>query len=190
MGDFVLTAHGGYTVDPFVVAMDRHQRRALLDMMLRDPGFEGVAARSHSTARFYVSDRPVGVVDGPQVERYLRVGFYHNFGGVYFADNSAAEGADWSWVALRSTPMENPPPIYYDQDTETLFPPAAVMPLDEVREIIQEWASTGERPTHVEWLPINRTTWGLTADGDITDTWRRREWDGVPRYVWMNRPTE
>ncbi|SDD72444.1 Imm1 family immunity protein [Actinokineospora iranica] len=167
MTDHIVTGHGGYSADPFIVATHEAQRRALVDAMLRDPGLDGVDARNHSTAFFYVADRPMWIVDGPPVRRWLRVGFYYKFGGAVFVDETVPDGADWSWAALRPNPIEDPPPIYYDQETDTWFPPASVMPLRELHDVVLEWVDTGKRPTSVDWMPINRTAWSLDGNGQI-----------------------
>lgn len=64
-------------------------------------------------------------------------------------------------------PIENPPPIYYDQPAGTLFPPQCVMPLSELRDVVLEWVRTGRRPVSVGWLPINGLVWELTEDGRV-----------------------
>src|SRR5262245_22620280 len=107
----------------------------LVDLALHDPRLTGVGARTHLGAYFYVWDRPVGFGQGAP-HRFLQVGFFARFGGVLFYEDTrpgterhmAAEG-DWVWIALRPRPIDDPPKVYFDQPTQTQFPPAAVMPM-------------------------------------------------------------
>lgn len=173
MTDHVVTAHGGGTAHPYIVATERAQRGKLVDLTLQDPGYTGVAARQHSGATFYVWDRPVGFGQGAP-RRFLQVGFWARFGGALFYDDprpatglQSATSEDWAWIALRSEPISDPPTVYFDQDSGTWFPRAAVMPIDELRELVVEWCDTGERPTSVRWRTVNALSWGLSDTGEI-----------------------
>ncbi|OLF11451.1 hypothetical protein BLA60_10770 [Actinophytocola xinjiangensis] len=160
--EHVVVGQGNGDIWPRVVADHPHQRVKLVDLLLRDPGYEGVYARVHASVNFSVRNRRAD-----DTNKWLTVGFYAKFGAALFVDETTPEGSDWCWGALRPTPIEDPPPIYYDQPTGTLFPPRCVMPLGELREVILEWVRTGQRPTSVEWLPINGLAWDLTDDGRV-----------------------
>jgi hypothetical protein len=82
-------------------------------------------------------------------------------------DETTPHGADWAWAALGPEPLATPPTIYYDPDGVTIFPPATVMPLERVRDVILEWVHTAQRPTSVDWMPINALVWELTEDGGV-----------------------
>jgi hypothetical protein len=45
---------------------------------------------------------------------------------------------DWAWIALNLAPLADAPSIFYDIPTPVIFPPVAVMPLDDLREVILE----------------------------------------------------
>jgi len=164
---------GGGVAHPVIVAVERVQRSILVELALRDPGDTALAARTHKSVNFYVWDRPVGIGQGTP-RRWLQVGFHAGFGGVFFyddprsaTDQQSVTGEDWAWVALRSPPMDDPPIVYFDQDTHTQFPPRAVMPLEELRELVGQWVNCGARPTSVEWLTVNALRWTLASNGDL-----------------------
>jgi Immunity protein Imm1 len=163
--EHVVIGQGNGDIWPRVVADHPHQRTKLVDLLLYDPGYEGVHARVHASVNFYVRSRTDDTSDA--AERWLTVGFYAKFGAALFVDETTPDGADWCWAVLRPNPIEDPPPIYYDQPAGTLFPPRCVMPLSELRDVILEWVRTGQRPTSVEWLPINGLVWELTEEGQV-----------------------
>lgn len=165
MTEHVVIGQGNGDIWPRVVADHPHQRTKLVDMLLRDPGYQGVHARAHASVHFYVRNHDD---TSEAADRWLTIGFYAKFGGALFIDETTPEGADWCWAALRPTPIEDPPPIYFDQAADTLFPPRCVMPLSELRDVVLEWVRTGRRPASVEWLPINALAWELTEDGRVS----------------------
>ncbi len=54
----------------------------------------------------------------------------------------------------------------YEMD-QVQFPPRMVMTIDMVREVVLEWVETGQRPTSVEWVPMNDYQWKLAGLGAI-----------------------
>jgi hypothetical protein len=171
--DHVVTAHGATISHPYIIATERSQRAMLVDLALSDPGRTGVAARTHARATFYVWDRPVGIGQGAP-RRFLQVGFFARFGAALFyhdprppTDLQSVTTEDSVWIALRPEPMADVPMVYFDQESGTQFPPAAVMPLDELRELVLEWCNSSEWPSSVPWLTVNSLSWTLTDHGDI-----------------------
>ncbi|GDY33642.1 Imm1 family immunity protein [Gandjariella thermophila] len=63
----------------------------------------------------------------------------------------APEGAIGSWVTRADREIEAAPTLYLDKATRTEFPRNAVLPLDLVRQALQEFRETGERPSCVGW---------------------------------------
>ena len=94
-------------------------------------------------------------------------GPFGRFGGVFFSDETVSEGEDWAWLALRPEPFPDPPFVYFDQEAQVQFPSKTIMPVSELREVVVEWANTGERPTCVPWLTVNAPIWTLDGAGDI-----------------------
>jgi hypothetical protein len=41
------------------------------------------------------------------------------------------------------------------------------MPLARLRTVILEWVRTGQRPTSMDWIPINALVWELTGNGRV-----------------------
>lgn len=178
MNDHVVTGHGNGHVFPSLVATNRHQRAVLVDTLLHTPAAVLTDPRLHYSAYVYVSDTPTyndpaypapdGAAAGSTVAAYLRVGVYQGYGGAFFGDHSGRAGADWAWVALAPHPTPEAPTVYFDQDTDTTFPPQAVMPLHQLHAVVLEWAQTGQQPRNVEWMPINALVWHVTDDGNVT----------------------
>lgn len=133
-------------------------------------------ARTHDVATFLVWDRPLlGNEDpGDSPRGFLQVGFFAGFGGALFVSDSRPPGdfhsvpeADWAWIALPAEQIHGVPAVYFDQPSQTQFPPRAVMTMDQLRAVALEWVNTGYRPTSVEWLAVNNLRWKLDGLGDI-----------------------
>ena len=174
MTEHVVTAHGGVTTYPYIVAADPAQRRGLVRLALHDRGLSGLAALTHGRAYFYVWHRPViGVDPGEGPREHLRVGFFAKFGAAMFNVDPREPGdhtptsQDWAWLALRPEPIADPPTVYFEQESQVQFPPRCIMPIDELAELVHEYVETGKRPTSVEWLTVNALYWTLDGAGDI-----------------------
>lgn len=166
MPDHVVTARGDRISSPYLVAADPAQRDHLVTFALHDPGHTGAQANTHFNTSVYVWDRSAGMGNGVP-KRWLQVGFYARFGGAVYFDETQPEGEDWAWIALPDKPTADAPPVYFTQETGVQFPPRAVMPLSELREIVVEWVEIGRRPSSVEWLAVNDYRWELDGAGDI-----------------------
>ncbi|MGQ0838046.1 Imm1 family immunity protein [Actinokineospora sp.] len=165
-GGFV-TALGSGIGDPYIVAVEPEQRDRLVRLALRDSDHGGIAARNHLRAQFYVDDRPLLPGERLSTRRWMEVGYFAKFGAALFIDETTPEGADWAWIAVPQRRIADLPGVYYDQDSQTQFPPRCVMPIDELREVVVEWVRAGERPTSVDWLVVNNFRWKLDGAGDI-----------------------
>lgn len=153
MSDHVVTARGRYLAYPYIIATDPHQIDMLADLAMYDPQRTGIAARDHYSMDVYVWDRPVGF--GQSFPgRYLRIGYFARFGGAMFADETRDRQRGLG-IALRPAMLYDTPTVYYEMESKTAFPPRCVMPVNELREVVLEWATTGKRPTCVEWLTVN-----------------------------------
>jgi hypothetical protein len=166
MADRVVTARGDRMTSPYIVATDPAQRSALAELGLSDPGLPGPAAGVHFNTNFYVWDRPAGMGNGVPSTR-LQVGYFAGFGGAVFFDEAQPDGADWAWIALPRQPMEDPPRVYFNQEDGVVFPRHAVMPLCELRDLVLDWANSGQRPTRVGWLVVNDYRWNIDSAGDL-----------------------
>ena len=153
----VTAAHDG-SFSPRLIAGHVNEHEWLVDALLREDGPTG--------AWFYVSDRVVQD-DGPFPRRWLRVGYHNGYGAAFFHDDSTAPDEDWAWIALNPEPLADAPSIFYDLPTPVIFPPAAVMPLGRLREVVLEWCATGERPACVKWLAVNDQMWDLDQGGNV-----------------------
>ncbi|MGQ0836976.1 Imm1 family immunity protein [Actinokineospora sp.] len=162
----MVTARGDRGDSPYIVAIKPTQVEMLVELALREPDATGAATGLHTKINFYVWDRPVGMGLGAPPRRWLQVGFFGRFGGVFFSDETTSEGDDWAWLALRPAPFPDSPFVYFDQEGQVRFPPRAVMPVSELRDVVIEWATTGVRPTCVPWLTVNAPVWQLDGAGD------------------------
>lgn len=152
---------------PYIVATNSHQISGLVDLALRDPQYSSVRARTHLRASITVHDRPTFAAGDNPPRRWLQVGHFARFGGAMFVDEEVSDGEDWAWLALRPTMLHDTPTVYFEMESRTPFPPRCVMPVDELSEIVLEWATSGKRPTSVEWLAVNKLQWELDGTGDI-----------------------
>lgn len=168
--DYTVTALGGSSGGVRLIATRKHELRPLVDLALRDPGYTGVEARTHFNAKFYIDSKPL--LDGDSLTRrvWMEAGYFAKFGGVLFIDETTPEGQDWAWIAHHQDQIEGVPVVYYDEDTETQFPPRMVMTVDMVHDVVLEWLETGERPATVDWVPVNGFRWKLDGLGDIADS--------------------
>ncbi|HEY0641222.1 MAG TPA: Imm1 family immunity protein [Pseudonocardiaceae bacterium] len=153
----VTGGHNGLAY-PRVIANGRNQTAWLVDALLRESG--------PTETWFFVWDRPVGGDTGGHPRRWLRIGYDNGVGAALFHDGGAAPGDDFAWLTVGSS-RAAAGPVYYDRDRPTIFPAGSVLPLGRLRDVILEWVRTGERPTSVEWLPVNSLTWDLTAAGEL-----------------------
>ncbi|GAB3443631.1 hypothetical protein GCM10027436_30790 [Actinophytocola sediminis] len=144
---FVVNANHNGMAYPVITARHVNQTAWLVDILLREQG---------ATETWFT-------IEG-QPKRWLRTGYHGEYGAALFVDEAAAPD-DWAWSALNPEPLTDPPAIYYDQDGETIFPPVCVLPLTRLRAVILEWVRTGQRPTSVDWMPINGLMWELAEDG-------------------------
>lgn len=154
---------------PYIVATSPAQHDALVTLGLHDPGYTGPEAATHFNTNFYVWDRPVGMGNGTPKTK-LQVGYFARFGGAAFFDESQPQGDDWAWIALPAEPMEDAPLVYFNQEDDVVFPARAVMPLDELRELVVEWVETGRRPGSIEWQAVNDYRWKLDGLGGIAQS--------------------
>jgi Immunity protein Imm1 len=153
----VTGAHNGMAY-PRIIATGRNQTTWLVDALLREPG--------PTETWFFAWDRPVGGDSNGHPQRWLRIGYDNGFGAALFYDGDTAPGEDFAWLTLGRQPVEAGT-IYFDRDRPTIFPARSVLPIDELRNTILEWAQTGEQPTSTEWLPVNSLTWDLSGNGEL-----------------------
>jgi hypothetical protein len=151
MTDHVVVGKRSGYASAEVVARTPHQRRDLVDMLV-------LPDQEQTEAWFGIQGQP---------KRWMRAGYAGTFGAALFVDETTPHGADWAWAALAPEPLATPPTIYYDPDGVTIFPLATVMPLERVHDVILEWVHTAQRPTSVDWMPINALVWELTDDGRV-----------------------
>lgn len=170
MTDRLITAHGGSISHPYIVATEPAQYATLVDLALQDPQFVGITARTHHRATFHVQDSSYRVGHTIKTRRWLTVGFFAQFGGILFVDETTPEGEDWAWLARRPRFLHSTPAVYYDHESSIQFPPACVMPVDEIAPVALEWVASGQRPTSVEWLAVNSHIWKLDGAGDIASS--------------------
>jgi len=186
--EHVVTARHNYSC-PYLVAFDWHDRRPLVDMLLREEGL--------SLTTFHVGERPAFDKTHGGPTRWLTVGHHNGFGAALFFDDphfphypdkpSPTADYDWAWVTLNPEPLADPPRIQYDLGRPTDFPPRSVLPPELLRAVILEWADTGERPTSVEWLTVNMLSWDLTETGEMVAP-RRKNTRHTKRFVgWGNQ---
>jgi hypothetical protein len=166
MPEHVVTARGTSVIYPYIVATHPDQHRMLIDFALHDPRLGGVHARTHFNVMVHVSDRPI-IAHGQTPLRWLQVGYFAQFGGALFVDETVPDGADWAWLAVRPKFLHSTPAVYFDQDSETQFPPRCVMTMNELREVALDWSATGERPASIAWQAVNSFRWKLDGAGDL-----------------------
>jgi hypothetical protein len=145
----VVNANHNGMAYPIITARHINQTAWLVDTLLGEHG--------HTETWFTIEGQP---------KRWMRTGYHGEYGAALFVDETAAPD-DWAWAALNPEPLHEPPTIYYDQPGGTIFPPASVVPLVRLRTVILEWVRTGQRPTSVDWMPVNGLVWELTQDGGV-----------------------
>jgi hypothetical protein len=156
----VTGSHNGWSY-PWLVADHVNQHAWLVDVLLGEDG-------PHETL-FYVWHKPVVMLDSHKEwpKAWMRIGYHNGYGAAFFHDDSTPPDEDWAWIAVSPDPVDDPPTIFYDTPTPVIFPPAAVMTLASLREVILQWCRTGERPTNVDWLTVNSQDWDLDEAGTV-----------------------
>ncbi len=61
-----------------------------------------------------------------------------------------------AWITCAASPPSDPPGLLYDPYNESTFPADAVMRVDELRAVIEEYLRTGQRPTCAQWQEPDR----------------------------------
>lgn len=70
-------------------------------------------------------------------------------GAAYYRDmpNSVVRG----WVTRNPHPLSDPPALAFSAQGGTAFPPDAVVELNELRRVVEEFLNTGSRPECIAW---------------------------------------
>ncbi|SDD92866.1 Imm1 family immunity protein [Actinokineospora iranica] len=161
IADRLVIGHHNGSVFPHLVADDENEHAWLVDALLRED--------NPTETWFHVWGGPA-TFPGPQGKRprrWLRIGYHGGYGAAFFHDDLTPPGDDWAWIALNPDPLADAPSIFYDLPTPVIFPPVAVLPLDQLRDVILDWCRTGERPAGVRWLAVNSQVWDLDEHGEV-----------------------
>lgn len=108
-----------------------------------------VAALSRSDWPALATVTPVGAKFGP----VLYVGFHLGLGALLYSGEDDPDGS----FSLGDGPADDEPLLYMYMSSDNEFPPNAEIPAALVRKAAHEFATTGHRPTCVEWQTWDRT---------------------------------
>lgn len=61
-----------------------------------------------------------------------------------------------AWITHTMQPPARPVELIYDTFTDSTFPADAVIPVDQLRAVVDEYLATGDRPTCVQWQEPDR----------------------------------
>lgn len=79
----------------------------------------------------------------------LSVVVNNGYGAAYYRD--VADGVVSGWVAENPEPFPNPPRLVFSSQGWNAFPATAVLSRTHLRELVEEFVTTGHRPECVTW---------------------------------------
>lgn len=105
---------------------------------------------------FYVWGRPAGGETNGYPGHQLKIVYNGGVGAAHFTNGDPEHGPVGAWLAHTDQPPTDPPEVIYDPwDPERVILPAvALLPVDRLREIVESYAATGQRPVGAEWAPV------------------------------------
>lgn len=122
------------------------ERRWLIDELLGQK-------RGH--VLFYAWDRPAGGETDEYPRHQLKIVYNGGLGAVHYSNGDSEHGPVGAWLAQADHPPADPPEVIFDPwdpDRVTL-PLIALLPVDQLHEIADGYASTGLRPV-AQWAPV------------------------------------
>lgn len=113
-------------------------------------------AQNDGHVLFYVWDRPAGGEASEYPGQQLRIVYSDGMGAAHYTNSDTGHGPVGAWLARAARPSTNPPEVIYDpSDPDRVTLPAiAMLPIAQLRQVAENYASTGQRPTGVEWKPV------------------------------------
>jgi hypothetical protein len=143
----ILSAISGGAFRPWHYASTETERRQVIqDLLGQDSGH----------VLFFVWDRPAGGEANEYPSQQLKIVYNDGMGAAHYTNGDTGHGPAGAWLAQTDQPPADPPEVIYDPwdpDRVTL-PPTAMLTIDQLREIAENYAGTGQRPTGVEWAPV------------------------------------
>ena len=143
----VLSAISGGAFRPWHYARTEKERhQVILDLLGQDSGH----------VLFYVWDRPAGGESNEYPGHQLKIVYNGGMGAAHYTNGDSQHGPTGAWMAQADQSPTDPPEVIYDPwdpDRVTLRA-TAILTVDRLREIAEDYAATGQRPSGVEWAPV------------------------------------
>lgn len=132
-------------------AHERRDKPALVDALLRP-------SRPGSACHLYAWDRPYDNEELPGPYQQLRVVTAVDDGlGVLNFTEETEDGELRSWHTHNPDPPSEAPVLSFDLGSPLTFPKDALLPLEQIRSALTEFAEEGLRPASVQW---QQARWG------------------------------
>ena len=105
---------------------------------------------------FYAWDRPAGGKADQYPGHQLKIVYNGRVGAAHFTNGDPEHGPVGAWLTQADQPPADPSEVIYDPwDPDRVSLPAdALLSLERLREIAEEYATTGQRPTAAQWTSV------------------------------------
>ncbi|MCK2240083.1 MULTISPECIES: Imm1 family immunity protein [unclassified Crossiella] len=116
-----------------------------------------LVARHLHTPTVHILERPrFGPVQIPDHGLKIDVCDARGLGALAYVGEVPADlNGGGAFITLAAEFVSDPPALYQDLGGDAVYPPNAVIPLDRVRAaLIEFWEQGGQRPTCVDWQPV------------------------------------
>lgn len=143
----VVSAISGGAHRPWHYAHTDTERHELIRRLLSE---------AHGHVLLYVWHRPAGGDTNQFPRQQLKIVYNAGVGAAHYANSDPEHGLVGAWLAQADQPPTDPPTVIYDPwDPERVTLPAnALLPIDALREIAEDYATTRQRPTGAQWAPV------------------------------------
>lgn len=147
VGAHVLSAISGGAFRPWRYAHTETERRQVVhDLLGQESGH----------VLFYVWDRPAGGEANDYPGQQLKIVYNGGVGAAHYSNGDPGHGPVGAWLAHTDQPPTHPPEVVYDpwDPDRVVLPAAALLPIERLREIAQNYATTGQQPDNTQWSPV------------------------------------
>ena len=164
-GTLVASYNG--TAYPSYEVADPGERVALVERFLAEPDRNCELGMDFRPGVYPPQPRGGG---SPHSVGYLLIGFGDGCGAAYLLRRIGPDHDHWpQWVTRGTDPSREPSTISYDCHTGRVFLRHTVVPLDQLRSVMIDYALAGARSDAVRWAPFDYDT----------DTWAREPDDAT-----------
>ena len=144
----VVSAISGGAHRPWHYARTESEWRRLIDELLG--GQQGHVL-------LYAWDRPAGGEADQYPRHQLKIVYTDGVGAAHFSNGDPARGPIGAWLTQTEQAPINPPRVVYDpwDPHRVTLPATALLPIQQLRELAKEYATTGQRPVSTTWTPVD-----------------------------------